>query len=127
MEHYLQGNSLYKNISYSLLTTSILITKYYTLYIIRRFCCTLDEKKKELPNFDPNTHEDPEYKYIYRRDWQHFGFWNTLLVTSTVVLLLGLMLYIISCLFVEVGNISINEFLVYLILKEVQVYFIGTT
>merc|ERR550539_651234 len=68
----------------------------------RKFCCTLDEKKKELPNFDPNTHEDPEYKYIYRRDWYHFGFWNTLLVTSTLVLLLGLMLYIVSCLFVEV-------------------------
>ena len=84
----------------------------------------MDEKKKELPNFDPSTHEDPEYKYIYRRDWHHFGFWNTLLVTSTVVLLLGLMLYIISCLFVEVCSISTYKFLVYLASKSA---FFGTT
>ena len=67
-----------------------------------RFCCTFEEKRKELPDFDPNTHEDPEFSYLYQSDWHHFGFWNTLLVTATIVLILGLMIYMISCIFVEV-------------------------
>lgn len=75
--------------------------------ITSRFCCTFDEKKKELPDFDPSTHEDPEHTYLYRSDWHHFGFWNALLVTSTIVLILGLMLYMISCIFIEVFEMII--------------------
>jgi len=81
--------------------------KFCCSSITTRFCCTFDEKKKELPDFDPNTHEDPEFSYLYRSDWHHFGFWNGLLVTATIVLILGLMIYMISCIFVEVFEMII--------------------
>merc|ERR1712218_394859 len=50
--------------------------KYCCGDIDTRFCCSLDEKLKELPDFDPIRDDDDGHQTSYHSSWyDHLGFW----------------------------------------------------
>lgn len=77
--------------------------KYCCGDIDTRFCCSLDEKLKELPDFDPIRDDDDGHQTSYHSSWyDHLGFWSWLMLSSLCILLFGMMVYLASCIFVEI-------------------------
>ena len=77
------------------------------IYLFCRFCCSLDEKLRELPDFDPEEGESgggviKEVDVEVVGWFDGFGFWSWLIISSMSILLFGLIIYMASCVFVEV-------------------------
>jgi len=81
--------------------------------IDQRFCCSLEEKLRELPDFDPASVASPEEPVGVPEieievvpaggGWfDGFGFWSWLILSSMSILLFGLIIYMASCVFVEI-------------------------
>jgi len=77
--------------------------------ISQRFCCSLEEKLLEVPDFDPSKDDDdveeaPSEEVIeVNVSWYDgFGFWSWLLFSTMCILLVGIIIYMASCIFVEI-------------------------
>ena len=55
--------------------------------IENRFCCGFTEKVREIPGFDPGTHEDSSVRYRFRHHhgYGHFGFLSTRFVEIVLI------------------------------------------
>ena len=72
--------------------------------IENRFCCGFTEKVREIPGFDPGTHEDSSVRYRFRHHhgYGHFGFLSYLIGFGLFVLCTGILFYCFGCVIVEV-------------------------
>ena len=90
----------------------------------------MDEKLRELPDFDPEGESGGVIKEVDVEvvGWfDGFGFWSWLIISSMSILLFGLIIYMASCVFVEVhykdgANAKIrniaNWFIIYSLLSK---------
>lgn len=63
-----------------------------------RFCCSFQEKVKEVPDFDPQTHMDDSVRYRYHGP---LHFWHYLFIFGLTILVLGLIGYLFGCIAFE--------------------------
>jgi len=75
--------------------------KYCCGEITNRFCCSLEEKLRELPDFDPSQSNEVVFE-DGGRWYENLGFWSWLFISSLAILMFGLIVYLASCIFVEI-------------------------
>lgn len=68
-----------------------------------RFCCSLSEKLREIPGFDPASHYDQSVRYRFRHQG-HWHFWHYLFFMALSVLFIGFISYIFGCMIFEVNK-----------------------
>lgn len=68
-----------------------------------RYCCSLEGKLRELPNFDPsNTNDDDPHTVYHYQSWYQYGWFTYLLIFSMTVIVFGLIFYIFGCVIANV-------------------------
>jgi hypothetical protein len=67
-----------------------------------RFCCSLAEKLREIPGFDPESHHDRGTRYRYQSG--HWGFWHYLFLMAMVFFSVAAITYIFGCVIFEVRD-----------------------
>ena len=71
-----------------------------------RYCCSLEAKLRELPEFDPDSTKDDALNIYRYQKWYHFGWFTYLLIFAASIIILGLIFYLSGCV---IANVSLVE------------------
>jgi len=85
---------------------SRIVFQFWAIFF--RYCCSLEGKLGELPEFDPSTvTDDPLTIYRFEK-WYHFGLLTYLIIFATTIIILGLILYVSGCVIANVSFFGLS-------------------